>query len=157
MALASDTTADKSDHMVAEAIFKAIARTEIIDEKLMDAALAVSASGPAYAFLIAESIADGGVKMGLPKSVSLTLANQTMLGSAKMCLESGIHPGRLKDMVITPGGTTITALHKLEEMGVRGALISAVEAGGRDWKTDIALAFLTSDTRVQFARYIPSD
>jgi len=68
---------------------------------------------------------------GRPPVVPLILTAQTLLGSAKMCLESGIHPGRLRDMVITPGGTTIAALHKLEEMGVRGALISAVEAAAK--------------------------
>ena len=97
----------------------------------MDAALGVSGSGPAYGFLMIEALSDGGVKMGLPRQIALELAAQTLLGAAKMCLESGRHPGQLKDMVTSPGGTTIAALHKMEAAGVRSALIDAVEAATR--------------------------
>lgn len=131
VALATGDTATADDYAAAEAVFKPVAKTVAIEEKLMDAALGVSASGPAYVFLIVEALADGGVKMGLPRSVALTLAAQTLLGAAKMCLESGRHPGQLKDMVTSPAGTTIAALHKLEEMGVRAAMISAVEAAAK--------------------------
>jgi pyrroline-5-carboxylate reductase len=131
VALATGQTAPEEDYAAAEAIFQPVGRTVRIEEKLMDAALGVSGSGPAYVFLMVEALADGGVKMGLPRPVALTLAAQTLLGAAKMCLESGRHPGQLKDMVTSPGGTTIAALHKMEEMGVRAALISAVEAAAR--------------------------
>jgi pyrroline-5-carboxylate reductase len=97
----------------------------------MDAALGVSGSGPAYVFLMIEALSDGGVKMGLPRHIALELAAQTLLGAAKMCLESGRHPGQLKDMVTSPGGTTIAALHKMEAGGVRSALMDAVEAATR--------------------------
>lgn len=131
VAIAAGDTASAEDYQMAEAVFRPVARTVTVEEKLMDAALGVSGSGPAYGFLMVEALADGGVKMGLPRPVALTLAAQTLLGAAKMCLESGKHPGQLKDMVTSPGGTTIAALHKMEEMGVRAALISAVEAAAR--------------------------
>jgi pyrroline-5-carboxylate reductase len=131
VALASDGPAREEDYAVAAALFSPVARIVSIEEKLMDAALGVSGSGPAYGFLIIEALSDGGVKMGLPRPVALELAAQTMLGAAKMCLESGRHPGQLKDMVTSPGGTTIAALHKMEAAGVRAALIDAVEAATR--------------------------
>jgi len=99
-----------------------------LDEKHIDAVTGLSGSGPAYAFIIIEALSDGGVKMGLPRDISLKLAAQTILGSAKMFLDSGKHPGALKDMVTSPGGTTITALHELEKGKLRATLISAVEA-----------------------------
>ncbi|CAH1772802.1 unnamed protein product [Owenia fusiformis] len=97
-------------------------------ESLLDAVTGLSGSGPAYAFAAIESMADGGVKMGLPRDLAQKLAAQTMLGAAKMVLESGKHPGELKDGVCSPAGTTIAAMHKLEKAGFRGALIDAVEA-----------------------------
>jgi pyrroline-5-carboxylate reductase len=131
VALASDGPARDEDFAVAEALFAPVARIVSIEEKLMDAALGVSGSGPAYGFLMIEALSDGGVKMGLPRHIALELAAQTLLGAAKMCLESGRHPGQLKDMVTSPGGTTIAALHKMEAGGVRSALMDAVEAATR--------------------------
>jgi pyrroline-5-carboxylate reductase len=131
VALASDGPAREDDYDVTAAIFSPVARMVSIEEKLMDAALGLSGSGPAYGFLMIEALSDGGVKMGLPRPIALELAAQTLLGAAKMCLESGRHPGQLKDMVTSPGGTTIAALHQLEAGGVRSALIDAVEAATR--------------------------
>ncbi|MFZ7124873.1 MAG: pyrroline-5-carboxylate reductase [Desulfobacterales bacterium] len=131
VALASGQTANEADYAAAEAIFKPVARTVVIEEKLMDAALGVSGSGPAYAFVMIEALADGGVRMGLPRQVAVELAAQTLLGAAKMCLESELHTGQLKDMVTSPGGTTIAALYEMERLGVRGALMAAVEAAAR--------------------------
>ncbi len=131
VALAADSPATETDFHMAEAIFRPVARIVSIEEKLMDAALGVSGSGPAYVFLMIEALSDGGVKMGLPRQTALELAAQTLLGAAKMCLESGRHPGQLKDMVTSPGGTTIAALHAMETAGVRAALMAAVEAATR--------------------------
>jgi pyrroline-5-carboxylate reductase len=103
----------------------------MIEEKLMDAATGLSGSGPAYVFLMIEALADGGVKAGLTREVALTLAAQTLLGAARMCLTSGRHPGQLKDMVTSPGGTTIAGIHALEAGGLRAALMNAVEAATR--------------------------
>lgn len=99
-----------------------------VTEKLLDAVTGLSGSGPAYAFLMIEALADGGVAAGLPREVAQTLAAQTLLGAARMVLETGQHPGVLKDAVCSPGGTTIEAVHVLERAGLRGALISAVRA-----------------------------
>ena len=99
-----------------------------VKEKMLDAVTGVSGSGPAYAFLMIEALADGGVAAGLPRDVAQRLAAQTLLGAAKMVLETGQHPGALKDAVCSPGGTTIEAIHALEKGGVRAALIGAVRA-----------------------------
>jgi pyrroline-5-carboxylate reductase len=131
VAIASDGPARPDDYATAQALFEPVARTALMAEKLLDAALGVSGSGPAYVFLIVEALADGGVKMGLPRPTALTLAAQTLLGAARMCLESGRHPAQLKDMVTSPAGTTIAALHHMEAAGVRAALIGAVEAATR--------------------------
>ncbi|MGQ4874705.1 MAG: pyrroline-5-carboxylate reductase [Promethearchaeia archaeon] len=98
-----------------------------LDEEHIDTVTGLSGSGPAYFFIIIEALADGGVKMGLPRKIALKLAAQTALGAAKMVLDTGKHPGELKDMVTSPGGTTITALHELEKAGLRSTLIRAVE------------------------------
>ena len=125
---AIDTAPSKEDVQIADAIFRSVGRTVFIEEKLMDAATGLSGSGPAYVFVMIEALADGGVRMGIPRETALTLAAQTVLGAAKLFLESGIHPGQLKDMVASPGGTTIAGLHQLEIAGFRGALINAVQA-----------------------------
>jgi pyrroline-5-carboxylate reductase len=93
----------------------------------MDAVTGLSGSGPAYVALVVEALADGGVRMGLDRATALRLAAQTVLGAARLLLETGIHPGQLKDMVSSPGGTTIAGITALEEGGIRHALISAVE------------------------------
>ena len=99
-----------------------------VNESLIDAVTGLSGSGPAYGYMIIEALSDGGVAAGLPRDISTRLAAQTMLGAAKMVLETGKHPGELKDMVCSPGGTTIEGVHELEEGGVRSALINAVRA-----------------------------
>jgi pyrroline-5-carboxylate reductase len=109
-------------------IFKAVGMVVELEEIHLDAVTGLSGSGPAYIFIIIEALADGGVKMGLPRDVALKLAAQTLLGSAKLLLETNKHPGELKDMVATPGGTTITAIHELESAKIRATLIRAVEA-----------------------------
>lgn len=100
----------------------------VVKESLLDAVTGLSGSGPAYAFLMIEALADGGVAAGLPREVAQKLAAQTLLGAAAMVLETGQHPGALKDAVCSPGGTTIEGMHVLEQGGVRAALISAVRA-----------------------------
>ncbi len=131
VAIAADSPALPADFALARRIFDACGRTVMIEEKLMDAATGLSGSGPAYVFLMIEALADGGVKVGLTREVALTLAAQTLLGAARMCLTSGRHPGQLKDMVTSPGGTTIAGIHALETGGLRAALMNAVEAATR--------------------------
>jgi pyrroline-5-carboxylate reductase len=99
-----------------------------VKENLIDAITGLSGSGPAYGYTVIDALSDGGVAAGLPREVATKLAAQTMLGSAKMVLETGKHPSELKDMVCSPGGTTIEGIHELEEGGVRSALINAVRA-----------------------------
>lgn len=109
-------------------IFNAVGIVIELEEKHLNAVTGLSGSGPAYIFIIIEALADGGVKMGLPRDIAIKLAAQTVLGSAKLLLETNKHPGELKDMVATPAGTTITAIHKLESAMLRATLINAVEA-----------------------------
>ena len=100
----------------------------VSSESLLDAVTGVSGSGPAYAFLFIEALADGGVAAGLPRSTATVLAAQTVLGAAKMVLETGEHPGALKDKVCSPGGATIQAVRALESNGFRSAAVEAVLA-----------------------------
>jgi len=107
-------------------IFDTVGRTMVLDEKHMDAVTALSASGPAYIYVVLESLAEGGVKVGLPRNIATELAAQMCLGAAKMVLETREHPALLKDAVTTPAGCTIDGLLKLEEGGLRVTLIKAV-------------------------------
>lgn len=119
-------TADENDAAVVKQLFDAVGKIHIVDEKLFSAVTGLSGSGPAYIFLMIEALADGGVKAGLPRDISQQLAAQTVLGSAKMVLETGKHPGVLKDMVTSPAGTTIAGVHELEKAGIRAAFMNAV-------------------------------
>lgn len=129
--IARGTHATDSDMEVAKALFSAVGRVVVLDESLLDAVTGLSGSGPAYIMLIIEALADGGVKVGLHRETALTLAAQTVFGSAKLLLDTGMHPGALKDMVTSPGGTAIAGLHTLEAGGLRRTLIDAVEAATR--------------------------
>jgi len=130
-ALTFSGNATTADQEAATAVFEAVGKVVVVDESLMDAVTGLSGSGPAYVYLIIEALADGGVRMGLPRQVSELLAAQTVLGAARMLLESGEHPGRLKDRVASPGGTTIAGIERLEEGQFRATLMSAVEAATR--------------------------
>ena len=110
-------------------LFRAVGTAVELPESQMDAVTGLSGSGPAYIFIIIEALADGGVRAGLDRATALQLAAQTVLGSAKLVLETGEHPARLKDQVASPAGTTIAGIGVLESRGVRGALMDAVAAG----------------------------
>ncbi|HYV38985.1 MAG TPA: pyrroline-5-carboxylate reductase [Gemmataceae bacterium] len=130
-AISPGTAATSEDAQLVEKMFKAIGVAFRLPEKLLDAVTGLSGSGPAYIAVIIEALSDGGVRMGLPRDVSTALAAQTVMGSAKMVLDADLHPGLLKDMVASPGGTTIAGLHALERGGLRAALMDAVEAATR--------------------------
>jgi pyrroline-5-carboxylate reductase len=129
--IAAGSRATQQDIDVTQALFAAIGRSVVLDETLIDAVTGLSGSGPAYVMVMIEALADGGVKVGLHRDTALLLAAQTVYGSAKLLLETGEHPGRLKDMVTSPGGTAIAGLHTLETGGIRRTLIDAVEAATR--------------------------
>ncbi len=120
--------ATEEDLADAKKIFDAVGITVILDESQLDAVTGLSGSGPAYIFLILEALSDAGVKVGLSRRNAQLLAAQTVLGSAKLLIETNEHPGKLKDMVTSPGGTAITGLHTLEHGGLRTTLMDAVEA-----------------------------
>lgn len=118
----------KKDIEIVDKIFTSVGEVVHVEEKLMDAVTGLSGSGPAYIYLVIEALSDGGVLMGLPRDISMKLAAQTVLGAAKTVIETGKHPGELKDMVTSPAGTTIRAIESLEKNGLRASLISAVKA-----------------------------
>jgi pyrroline-5-carboxylate reductase len=118
---------DAGDLDIAQELFGAVGRVVVLDEDHLDAVTGLSGSGPAYVAIAIEALADGGVKMGLDRATAMTLAAQTVLGAAKLILDTGTHPGQLKDMVASPGGTTIAGIAALEDGGFRRTLISAVE------------------------------
>jgi pyrroline-5-carboxylate reductase len=126
-AVAAGKLASETDLATARALFDAVGITVVLDESHLDAVTGLSGSGPAYIFLILEALADAGVKVGLSRRNAQRLAAQTVMGSAKLLLETDEHPGKLKDMVTSPGGTAIAGLHTLEEGGLRTTLINAVE------------------------------
>lgn len=127
-AFAVSATATADDILRTERLLNSVGRAVQVPEKLLDAVTGLSGSGPAFVAIIIEALADGGVRMGLPRDLATMLAAQTVLGSAKVLLETGLHPGQLKDMVASPAGTTIAGLHALEQGGLRASLMDAVEA-----------------------------
>jgi pyrroline-5-carboxylate reductase len=116
------------DLKMALELLSALGKAAVVPEKLMDAVVAASGSSPAYVFMLIEAMADGAVRLGMPRALAYKFVAQTVLGSAKMVLETGKHPGELKDMVCSPAGTTIEAVRVLEEKGFRSALIEAMDA-----------------------------
>lgn len=127
-AFALGTRATPADGKLVEQLLSTVGIALAVSEPLLNAVTGLSGSGPAYVYLMIEALSDGGVRMGLPRDVASQLAAQTVLGAAEMVLRTGQHPGALKDAVASPGGTTIAGLHALEQHGVRGALMDAVQA-----------------------------
>jgi len=125
--LAGGAAATQTDLDLAKRIFDSVGMSVILDESLLDAVTGLSGSGPAYVFMILEALSDAGVKVGLSRWDAMALASQTLFGAAKLAIETQEHPGRLKDMVCSPGGTAIAAVHQLEQGGLRTTLINAVE------------------------------
>ena len=125
-ALCSDNDFTEEELAAAKAIYEKLGIVEMIPEKLIDAVCGLSGGGPAWAAMFIEAMADGGVKNGLPRATAYRLAAQTCLGTAKMIFETGMHPGALKDMVTSPGGTTIEGCEALERGGMRYAVIDCI-------------------------------
>lgn len=126
--LVSDNDLTEEERQIAGELFGAIGVVEWVPEKLIDSVCGLSGGGPAYVAMFIEALADGGVKNGLPRQTAYRLAAQTCLGTAKMILEKGIHPGELKDMVTSPGGTTIEGCERLEKGGMRYAVMDCINA-----------------------------
>lgn len=133
-AVCSDHDFTESELAAAKSIYENIGMIEMVPEHLIDAACALNGGGPAYVAMFIEAMADGGVKQGLPRATAYRLAAQTCLGSAKMILEQDIHPGQLKDMVTSPGGTTIEGCEALERGGMRAAVIECINAAAEKSK-----------------------
>ena len=126
--LASGSRATATDVMLSRSLFESLGVVAVVPESQLDAVTGLSVSGHAFVYLFIEALADGGVRSGLPRDAAMALAAQTVLGGAKMVLETKQHPGSLKDQVTSPGGTTIAGVHALERAGFRGAVIDAVKA-----------------------------
>ncbi|MEM7244598.1 MAG: pyrroline-5-carboxylate reductase [Acidobacteriota bacterium] len=124
--LAPGAAATEQHLALAGAVFEAVGRTMVLEEKHLDAVTGLSGSGPAFMYVVLEALAEGGLKVGLPRHVATELVAQTMLGAARLALETGEHPAKLKDAVTTPAGCTIDGLLELEAGGLRVALIQAV-------------------------------
>jgi len=127
-ALDDDHTLTEAEFAFAEAIFSVTGRALTVPSRLMNAVTGISGSGPAYVYLFIEALTDGGVRAGLPRDMAYQLAAQTVVGAGRMVLETGMHPGFLKDAVCSPGGTTIEAVAALERGGLRAAVLDGVEA-----------------------------
>jgi pyrroline-5-carboxylate reductase len=127
-AICANIYLDESEISEVERLFHTFSKTERLDEKLMDAVPAISGSSPAYVYMLIEAMADGGVRQGIPRDQAYRLAAQAVLGAAKMVLDTGKHPGELKDNVCTPGGATIEAVVTLEEKQFRGSITAAMES-----------------------------
>ena len=125
---AAGSAATPDDIAIVGQLFGAVGKAFALPEHLLDAVTGLSGSGPAFIYVLIEALADGGVRVGLPRDVAQALAAQTVFGAAKMVLETGQHPAALKDAVASPGGTTIAGLHALEKAGFRAALMDAVQA-----------------------------
>jgi pyrroline-5-carboxylate reductase len=121
-------TATPDDIALVQRLLDAVGKAFQVPEGQLDAVTGLSGSGPAFVYVMIEALSDGGVRVGLPRDVATALAAQTVFGAAKMVLDTGLHPGLLKDRVASPGGTTIAGLHALERGGLRAALMDAVEA-----------------------------
>lgn len=133
-AICSDNDFTGEEMEAAKEIYSAIGIIEMVPEHLIDAACALNGGGPAYVAMFIEAMADGGVKQGLPRTTAYRLAAQTCLGTAKMILEQGIHPGQIKDMVTSPGGTTIEGCEALEKGAMRGAVMECIRAAAEKSK-----------------------
>ena len=127
-ALCEETTFTEDSMAWAKGLFETLGEVSVLPERLFDAVIAVSGSSPAYVYMFIEAMADGAVKLGMPRKLAYRAAAQAVLGAAKMVLETGEHPGKLKDDVCSPGGTTIEAVDMLERKGMRGAVLAAMEA-----------------------------
>jgi pyrroline-5-carboxylate reductase len=130
-AIAANSACTAEQRQIVENIFRSVGVAVFVEEEMMHAVTALSGSGPAYVYMVIEAMIAGGLKMGLSREISTRLAEQTVLGAAKLVRETGLHPAVLRDQVITPGGVTISAIHELERHGLRAMLISAIETATR--------------------------
>jgi pyrroline-5-carboxylate reductase len=130
-AVAANSVCTAEQRQIIENIFRSVGVMVFVEEEMMHAVTALSGSGPAYIYMVIEAMIAGGLKMGLSREISTKLAEQTVLGAAKLVRETGLHPAILRDQVITPGGVTISAIHELERHGLRSMLISAIETATR--------------------------